>query len=122
MPQDTPAESDVWLVDHALSFTDLKGAIDELRSQPQLLQRLAAIVDLPGAPEFNGGEEEDNGLLQQLVDRMHTVVYEFVLQTSAEAGSGHKYRHVGRVGQEDIWGSRGPSCGGLTPRFGYLLL
>ena len=97
--------SDVWLVDHAFSFTDFQEAVEELRGQVMLLQRLAALVEVPwpysvdddGEP---GSPAEDQAaceaVLQQVVDRLHTVVYEFVLQASAEQRSTHKYRRARR--------------------------
>ena len=39
--QDIEAEAQVWLVDHALGFTDLGEAILELKAQPALLHRQA---------------------------------------------------------------------------------
>ena len=55
-------------MDHALSFTDLGEAVEELRARPELLQRLATIAELPPAPE-----QADGDVLQPLVDRLHTV-------------------------------------------------
>ena len=44
--QDLAAGSDVWLVDHAVSFTRVSELLDQLRRAPDLLERVAGIVEV----------------------------------------------------------------------------
>ena len=50
--------SDVWLIDHALSFAEVGDAVAAMRSQPQLLHRIAGILEIPSQ---TAAEEQHNG-------------------------------------------------------------
>ena len=128
---------DVWLVDHALSFAEVSDAVAAMRAYPDLLRRIAGILELPcqeavsrdateaptaaaSSPRCEaaiaadgvttphdaraGGdatpaEAEGQGvtagydaLMQQVVGRLHEVVYEAVFQESA-GGQPSKCKH-----------------------------
>ncbi len=138
-----PAE-DVWLLDHALSFAEVSDAVAAMRAYPNLLQRIAAILEVtcqdeahPDATEpaaaaadstpCEGAAAEDgamarhnnntaddaaaaeaeahesragdDALMQQVVGRLHEVVYEVVFQESAGGQPStrkHRQAHLGR--------------------------
>ena len=46
--QDIACSSEIWLVDHAVTFGSARELAEGLEADPSLLQRLAALMELPG--------------------------------------------------------------------------
>lgn len=159
-----PAE-DVWLIDHALSFAEVSDAVAAMRSYPDVLHRIADILEIQSqdaalpdaeglagaavntlievAPVGNGrAAAEDDGaaldrpavegpdaglgddaLMQQVVGRLHEIVYEVVFRESAGAQRGsskHRRAQLGRASSgvwallgTVVWVSRTSDAGGF---------
>ena len=71
-----PAASDVWLIDHALSFAEINDAVVAMRSQPQLLHRIAAILEIPSqtAAEAEVDGQQENGIEPAAADLETAIV------------------------------------------------
>ena len=48
--QDIACSSEIWLVDHAVTFGSAEELAQGLEADTSLLQRLAALMELPGVP------------------------------------------------------------------------
>ena len=155
-PQDMAPAEDVWLVDHALIFAEVSDAVAAMRAYPDLLQRIAGILEVACQDEAHSAATEsaaaaadstpcevaaaedgamarhsdntaddaaaakaeaqegragDDALMQQVVGRLHEVVYEVVFQESAggqPSSRKHRQAHPGEVsyGLSPAWAVR----------------
>ena len=77
---------DVWLMDHAWSFASVAQAMDHLRSSPELLARMAALMEV-GAEGGDAAQSDAEATLRRVRSRLCRFAAEYVVAGAGADGS-----------------------------------